>query len=161
MPLRKGDFHRPSDPFRNVLDHYYRLNESDSSCESCPIRAMRNDRRVVDLDEALQKARQSTFTHRAAHDTLQEPSDATSTSALSIPAHLYPHNANTGSLNSYVLPIRSYCSHSRLVPPLQQHRSTSDLPVIYSLSRPHLTITLTNFEILHRNDIRQIQQKGA
>ena len=136
MPLRKGDFYRPSDPFRNVLDHYYRLNESDSSCGSSPIRAMRDDRRVVDFDEALQKARQSTRTHRAAHDTLQEPSDTTSTAALSIPAQLYPHKAKISSLNSYVLPIRSYCSCSSLVPPLQQHRSASDLPVIYSLFRP-------------------------
>ena len=122
---------------------------------------MRNDRRVVDFDEALQKARQSTLTHRAAHDTLQEPSDTTSTSAHSVSAHLYPHNANTGPLNSYVLPIRSYCPDSRLAPPLQQHCLASYSPVVYSLSDPHLTITLANFEPLRRNDIRQTQQKGA
>ena len=161
MPLRKGDFYRPRDPFRNVLDHYYRLNESNSSCECCPIRAMRNDRRVFDFDEALQKARRSTLAHKAAHDTLREPLNTTSKSAHSIPAHLFPQNANTGPLNSYVLPIRSYCSHSRRVPPLQQHGLASDSPVIYSLLMPHLTITLTNFKLLHRNNIRQTQQKGA
>ena len=44
MPLRKGDFYRPRDPFRNVLDHYYRLNEPGLARESCPICAMRNVR---------------------------------------------------------------------------------------------------------------------
>ena len=161
MPLRRGDFYRPRDPFRDVLDHYYRLNEPDPSCESCPILATRNDRRVVDFDKALQKVHQSTLTPRAAHDTLKEPSDTTSTSAHSFPAHLYPHNADTGPLNSYLLPIRSYCSRSRLVPSLEQHCFASYSPVIYSLLSPHLTITLTNFESLHRNDIRQTQQKGA
>ena len=116
---------------------------------------------VVDFGEALQKAHQSTLTHRAGPDALQEPLEASSTSAHSHPALLYPNNANIGPPNSYVLPIRSYSSHSRLVPPLQQHCLASDSPVIYSLLRPHFTITLTNFQSLHRNDIRQTQQRGA
>lgn len=107
MKPRSGDFYRPEDPFQNVLEHYYRLNAPDSSCESWFTGEM------IRLYANYGEASQTRLSHRAPPDGFREPSGTIPPSAYSTHAYPQPGGELTGRQSSYTLPFRLFRPRSR------------------------------------------------